>query len=156
MRSSSEVFYEREDDSNFASAGDLCGCGLREGANVGGGTVSTGLRGRLLTRGAGKPLARTEVSIDLIEGKNVRETYATGSGRNIFVRRVGGGAVQLLAKRRGYVSQSYKGHGEYFTAIVVGPGLKSEDVRFAMTAGGSIVGHVWTSAAIRWAVDACC
>ena len=91
---------------------------------------------------SGKPLARTEVSIDLIEGKNVRETYATGADGTFAFEGLAAGRYRLSAKRRGYVSQSYKGHGEYFTAIVVGPGLKSEDVRFAMTAGGSIVGHV--------------
>jgi hypothetical protein len=90
----------------------------------------------------GRALARTEVSIDLIEGKNVRETYATGADGTFVFEGLAAGRYQLSAKRRGYVSQSYKGHREYFTAIVVGPGLKSEDVRFAMTAGGSIVGHV--------------
>ena len=104
--------------------------------------MSYRIAGTAVDARSGKPLARTEVSIDLIEGKNVRETYATGADGTFSFEGLAAGRYQLSAKRRGYVSQSYKGRGEYFTAIVVGPGLKSEDVRFAMTAGGSIVGHV--------------
>jgi hypothetical protein len=91
---------------------------------------------------SGKPVARAEVSIDLIEGKNSHETYATGADGAFSFEGLAAGRYQLSAKRRGYVSQSYQGHGKLFTAIVIGPGMKTENVRFAMTAGGSIVGHV--------------
>jgi hypothetical protein len=116
-------------------------------------TASTGAKGQTSRGGyriagtavdarTGKPLARTEVSIDVVEGKNARETCATGADGTFSFEGLASGRYQLSAKRRGYVSQSYKGHEEFFTAIVVGPESKSEDVRFAMTAGGSIVGHV--------------
>ena len=117
-------------------------CAASGGAK--GQTSSGGYRisGTAVDARSGKPLARTEVSIEVVEGKSTRETYATGADGVFLFEGLAAGRYQLSAKRRGYVSQSYKGHGECFTAIVVGPGLKSEDLRFAMTAGGSILGHV--------------
>lgn len=100
------------------------------------------IAGTALDATSGRPVARAEVSIDLIEGKNSHETYATGADGAFSFEGLAAGRYQLSAKRRGYVSQSYQGHGELFTAIVVGPGMKTESVRFAMTVGGSIVGHV--------------
>ena len=49
----------------------------------------------------GNALARTEVSIDLIEGKNVRETYATGADGTFAFEGLAAGRYQLSAKRRG-------------------------------------------------------
>ena len=96
-------------------------------------------------RRAASRLALTEVTIGLIEGKNLRETYATGDGREDF---------RLRDCRRGDTSCRRNGAGmwrrvtkvtvnDYWAAIVVGPGLKSEDLRFAMSAGASIAGHVF-------------
>ena len=100
------------------------------------------IAGMVVDETSGKPLGQTEVTIGLIEGKNLRETYATGTDGRFLFEGLPAGKYQLSARRRGYVAQSYKGHDDYWSAIVVGPGLKSDDVRFAMTAGASIVGHV--------------
>ncbi len=90
----------------------------------------------------GQPLARAEVSIESEDGKKTREAYATGTDGRFSFEGLAPGRYTLLAGRRGYVKQAYKGHEQYSTAIVVGPGLKTDDLRFAMTLGGSIGGQV--------------
>ncbi len=101
------------------------------------------IAGMMVDGASGRPLSLTEVTIGGFEGTNLRETYATGSDGRFSFEGLPAGKYQLSAKRRGYVAQSYKSHGDYWAAIVVGPGRKSDDVRFAMTAGASIVGHVF-------------
>ena len=92
---------------------------------------------------SGRPLGVTEVTIGLIVGKNLHAAYATGADGKFSFEGLPAGRYQLSVKRRGYAPQSYKGHDEYWSAIVVGPGLKSEDLRFAMSAGASIAGRVF-------------
>ena len=101
------------------------------------------IAGTVVDGASGKPLALTEVTIGLIEGKSLRETYATGADGRFSFEGLPAGKYQISVRRRGYVAQSYKGHDDYWAAIVVGPGQNSDDVRFTMTAGASIGGHVF-------------
>jgi hypothetical protein len=101
------------------------------------------IAGMVVDTASGRPLGLTEVTIALIEGKNLHATYAAGTDGKFSFEGLPAGRYQLSAKRRGYVAQSYKGHDEYMSAIVIGPGLKSEDLRFAMSAGASIAGLVF-------------
>jgi protocatechuate 3,4-dioxygenase beta subunit len=91
---------------------------------------------------SGQPLARAEVSIESQDGKKVQEAYATGTDGRFSFEGLTAGRYTLLAGRRGYVKQAYKGHEQYSTAIVVGPGLKTDELRFAMKLGASIAGQV--------------
>jgi hypothetical protein len=91
---------------------------------------------------SGQPLARAEISIESQEGKKVKEAYATGTDGRFMFEGLAAGRYTLLAGRRGYVKRAYKGHEGYSTAIVVGPGLKTDALRFAMTQGASISGQV--------------
>jgi hypothetical protein len=92
---------------------------------------------------SGQPLARVEVSIELQEDKKVHEAYTTGTDGRFSFEGLAAGRYVLVAGRRGYVKQTYKFHeGGLSTAIVVGEGLKTDQIRIAMKLGGSIVGQV--------------
>ena len=91
---------------------------------------------------SGQPLGRAEISIESQEDKKVHEAYATGNDGRFSFEGLTAGRYTLLAGRRGYVKQAYKGHDRYSTAIVVGQGLATDQIRFAMTQGGSIAGQV--------------
>jgi hypothetical protein len=52
------------------------------------------------------------------------------------------GKYALEATHRGYIGGGYQQHSVYFTAIVTGPGLASQDLRFALTPYGSMSGAV--------------
>jgi Carboxypeptidase regulatory-like domain len=101
------------------------------------------IAGMVVDGASGRPLGQAEVTIGLIEGKNLRQTNATGMDGRFSFEGLSAGRYQLSARRRGYVAQSYKEHDDYWSAIVVGPGLKSDEVKFAMTAGASIAGRVF-------------
>ncbi|MBV9887622.1 MAG: carboxypeptidase regulatory-like domain-containing protein [Acidobacteria bacterium] len=107
-------------------------------------TTSAGYRiaGIALDAVSGQPLARTEVSIESQEDKKMHEAYTTGTDGRFSFDGLPAGRYVLMAGRRGYVKQVYKFHEGYSTAIVVGPGLKTDEVRFAMTLGSSFTGQV--------------
>src|SRR5579863_2998907 len=115
------------------------------GANVvadGQTTVATGnagyrIAGIAVDAVTGQPLARAEVSIESQDGKKTQEAYARGIDGRFSFEGLTAGRYALLAGRRGYVQQAYKGNEQYSTAIVVGPGLKTDELRFAMTPGRS-------------------
>jgi protocatechuate 3,4-dioxygenase beta subunit len=100
------------------------------------------IAGAAVDAGSGQPLARAEITIESQEGTKVKEAYATGTDGRFSFEGLAPGRYTLLAERRGYVKQAYKAHERYSTAIVVGPGLKTDALRFAMTLGGSITGQV--------------
>jgi Carboxypeptidase regulatory-like domain len=124
----------------LASSAGWVGSRSQTPAKAGG---SYRIAGTVVDGASGRPLGMTEVTIDLIEGKNQRETHATGADGRFSFEGLQAGKYQISARRRGYVAQSYKGHGDYWAAIVVGSGQNSDDVRFAMTAGALIRGHVF-------------
>ena len=100
------------------------------------------IAGTAVDAASGRPLGRVEVTIGLIAGKPLRQTYATGADGRFSFEGLPAGRYELSAKRRGYVEQKYKGHEDYWSAIVAGPGLETDEIRFAMTAGASLTGHV--------------
>jgi Carboxypeptidase regulatory-like domain len=91
---------------------------------------------------SGQPLGRAEITIESQEDKKIHEAYATGNDGRFSFDGLAAGRYTLLAGRRGYVKQTYKGHDRYSTAIVVGQGLATDQIRFAMMQGGSIAGQV--------------
>ena len=48
----------------------------------------------------------------------------------------------LSARRRGYLAQNYQQHETFTTAIVVGPGLETENLRFRLAPAAKISGQV--------------
>ena len=55
--------------------------------------------GTVVDGASGKPLSLTEVTIGLIEGKSLRETYATGEDGRFSFEGLPAGKYQLSAKR---------------------------------------------------------
>jgi hypothetical protein len=100
------------------------------------------IAGTAVDAASGRPLGRVEVTIGLIAGEPLRQTYSTGADGRFLFDGLPAGRYELSARRRGYVEQKYRGHENYWSAIVTGPGLRTDEIRFAMTAGASITGHV--------------
>ena len=116
--------------------------GIAEAQTSGAARGGYRIAGTAVDAASGRPLGRVEVTIGLIAGMPLRQTYATGADGRFLFEGVPAGRYELSAKRRGYVEQKYKGHEDYSTAIVAGPGLRTDEIRFAITAGASITGHV--------------
>ena len=92
----------------------------------------------------GSPLDRAEVTLATPgeNGTDLAEAITTETGAFRFDR-LPAGKYALQASRRGYLSAGYQEHdGGYFTAIVTGPNLDAQDLRFELTPYGAISGTI--------------
>lgn len=80
----------------------------------------------------GAPLDRAEVTLSTTgEQETQIAEVITGEGGGFRFDHLDAGKYALAASRRGYIAASYQEHeGGYSTAIVTGPGLASEGLRF--------------------------
>lgn len=108
-------------------------------AASGGWTIS----GVVVSATTGAPLDRTEVTLSTTgsDGTQLAETSTTETGRFRFDG-VQTGKYALAAARRGYLPSNYQEHEGYFTAIVTGPNLETQNLRMELTPYGAISGTV--------------
>ena len=100
------------------------------------------ISGTVVDAMTGQPLAHAQVSI---VAQGIRDsgqfTVTEEDGRFVF-ENLAPGQYPLHARRRGYLQQLYKEHDQFSTAIIVGPELHSEDLRFELRPDASISGQV--------------
>ena len=101
------------------------------------------ISGKVVDAHTGAALARCSVQIaDVKERSESRNVTSSDAGAFSFDG-LPVGKYRLVAQRRGYMALAYEQHGEYSTAIAVGPGLASTDLIFKfLTAEGVIAGTV--------------
>jgi hypothetical protein len=97
---------------------------------------------------SGHPIANATMSLESVadinggsQGDDEAATLSDGDGRFAFENREAGQYV-LWATRKGYVAERYKQHGTFSTGIVLGEGLRADDLRFEMTPDASIIGQI--------------
>jgi len=104
--------------------------------------MSFRISGTVVDGMTGQPLAHTQVSI---AAEGIRDsgqfTVTEEDGRFVF-ENLAPGHYSLFARRRGYLQQFYKQHDQFSTAIIVGPELHTENLRFEMRPDASISGQV--------------
>ncbi len=106
------------------------------------------ISGRVVDAVSGQPLGRASVSISVSATPDApasldssRVELTDPEGRFVFAG-VAPGKYSLSAHRRGYFPQMYQQHESFTTAIVVGPGLESENLVFGLRRSASISGEV--------------
>ncbi len=106
------------------------------------------ISGRVFDAITGQPLARASVDINPANSPNTpnppdsgRVEIADAEGSFAFAG-VPPGKYVLSARHRGYLPQMYQQHEGFTTAIVVGPGLESENLIFGLRPGASISGDI--------------
>lgn len=90
----------------------------------------------------GDPLPGIELSIAMGHSENPLATVITGADGSFRFDNLSVGKYPLMAKGRGYPRQGYEEHLAFFTAIVTGPGLKSENLIFRLKHDAAISGTV--------------
>jgi protocatechuate 3,4-dioxygenase beta subunit len=106
------------------------------------------ISGRVIDAITGQPLARASVTINPSNSPNTPNPPDSGrveitDAEGVFAfADVPPGKYVLSARHRGYVAQMYQQHESFHTAIVVGPGLESENLIFGLRPGASITGVV--------------
>ena len=100
------------------------------------------ITGTVVNATSGQPLADTLVEIGVAQKQDAVESVETdASGRFVF-ERLAPAKYWLVGERQGFLRQGYNEHSNFFTAIVVGSGLQSEDLVFRLRADASISGTV--------------
>ena len=127
----------------FAAAAPGLASQTAGGAAMRAGVESWSISGTVVSATTGAPLDRAEVTLGTT-GTNGTDLAATVTGDDGAFRFDGlaAGKYALQASRRGYITGSYEDHGGYFTAIVTGPGLDSQGLRFELMPYGVIDGTV--------------
>jgi len=97
---------------------------------------------------SGQPLARASVSMDVspAAGSSAllesNRTAVTDTEGKFAFPGVPPGKYVLSARRRGYFPQMYQQHESFTTAIIVGPGLDTENLTFRLHPAASVSGDV--------------
>ncbi len=106
------------------------------------------ISGRVIDADSGQPLARAFVEINLSNSlgppnaQDSARVEVTGTDGTFVFTDVLPGKYVLSARRRGYIEQTFQQHETFTTAIVVGPGLDSENLIFGLPPAASISGNV--------------
>jgi hypothetical protein len=101
------------------------------------------ISGKTVDAVSGQMLAGAEVSISKAEQRDsvLQKMLTTDDGGFSFAG-LEPGKYLLVGQRNGFSQQSYEQHGVFSSAVVVGPGLASENLVFRLRPDGRIVGRV--------------
>jgi Carboxypeptidase regulatory-like domain len=100
------------------------------------------ISGTVVDAMSGAVLAHALVSINAQGVRDSSRSMETGGDGRFVFENLPAGRYGLLAKRRGYLQQFYKQHEQFSTAIVVGPELSTENLRFEMRPQASLSGQI--------------
>lgn len=101
------------------------------------------ISGKTVNAVTGQVLAGAEVSISKAEQlDSVLQRMLTNDDGSFSLAGLEPGKYLLVGQRNGFSRQSYDQHGPFSSAVVVGPGLISENLVFRLRPDGRIVGKV--------------
>ena len=98
--------------------------------------------GTIVDAASGQPLAGALVSLAPTDDRDAGNSALTGDDGRFAFENVAPGHYVLAAGRKGYVQQLYKEHDQFSTAIVVGPDLVTDNLRFELRRDASISGQM--------------
>ena len=98
------------------------------------------MAGTVVGAPGGQAVAGAEVSIFVAASNQVEQRFVTSSDGRFVFGKLKPGKYLLMAAKNGYPQQPYQAHGQYSTAVAVGPGLISEGLLFEIHPGATITG----------------
>jgi Carboxypeptidase regulatory-like domain len=106
--------------------------------------VGSGYRisGTVVSGNGGGPLSGTKVQIAPTTNLQAVRQYVTGEDGQFVFEKLPPAKYALTAARHGFREQAFNEHGNYSTAIAVGPNLNSENLVFRLNADAEIFGKV--------------
>jgi hypothetical protein len=99
------------------------------------------IAGTVANAKTGDPLARARVTIREAKNRENTESMLT-SDNGRFEFRVNPGKFSLEGSKHGYISSGYDQHDQYWTAIVTGAGLDTENLLFRLPPSAVLSGKV--------------
>lgn len=97
--------------------------------------------GIVLQRGSNQPLKHVQVALASVEHRDRQLFFVTPPNGQFVFSGLAPGKYSLIAQLHGF-TQFFRGNEDYSTAIVVGPALDSEHIRFIVDAPAAISGTV--------------
>jgi hypothetical protein len=92
---------------------------------------------------SGEPIPQAEVTLNM-QGQGVPpQTITVDSGGNFAFSGLSAGRYTLSASHRGFSTQSYLQHAQYFSALVVGADFDTSHIVLRLSPLGTITGHVY-------------
>ena len=131
--------------SLFGWFGQVCGQGSPTPAPAVPATQASGsfrMSGTVVDGMSGQRLSGAQVTIGASGIPDSTRMAASDEEGGFTFENLAPGKYVLSARRRGYVPQMYQQHELFSTAVVVGAGLNSENLRFELRPGASISGDV--------------
>ena len=100
------------------------------------------ISGTVVSAATGTPLAQTRVT--LIDTNNSRNAASllTGEGGRFTFPRLGPGKYSLQGSRRGYLTSGYQQHEQFWSAIVTGEELETENLQLRLMPAAVLSGKV--------------
>jgi hypothetical protein len=100
------------------------------------------ISGTVVAGNTGKPLKHVHVMIISVANQKLRASCITGEDGRFTFSNLPPAKFSFIAERQGGIIESFHQDGNYSTAIVTGPGLKTESLMFPLTTLGSISGSI--------------
>jgi len=100
------------------------------------------ISGTVLDAVGGGVLPDIEVSIALNQAESLQQTVTTGPDGRFEFDGLAAAKYAMTARGRGYRQQGFEEHEGFFTGIVTGPGMISEDLQFRLKPEAAISGTV--------------
>ena len=90
----------------------------------------------------GQPLSQAQVFLTAQGVRDAEQFVMTWEDGHFAFENLAPGHYALFARHKGYLQQLYKQHAQFSTAIIVGPDLITENLRFDLRPTASISGEV--------------
>jgi hypothetical protein len=90
----------------------------------------------------GQPLAHAQLFLASPKLPDSPRIATAGDDGRFTFENLAPGTYPLSARHRGYIQQSYKQHESFSTAIIVGPDLHTENLRFELRRTASVSGQI--------------
>ena len=106
--------------------------GQQPGSSTTTAAQSSHISGKVVDGRSGQALARCVVEITPTDNHGPSVSFETGDDGRFDFGGVAFGKYELSAAKRGYLTQSYQQHEDFWTAIAVGPDRISDDLLFRL------------------------
>ncbi len=100
------------------------------------------ISGTVVNAATGQSLADAVIEIGLAQKQDAAQRVETDESGRFAFEELSPAKYWLVGERRGFMRQGFNEHSGFFTAIVVGPGLRSEGLVFRLRPDASISGTV--------------
>jgi len=100
------------------------------------------ISGTVVSAATGSPLAQTRVTLtDTVNSRNAASLLTGDDGRFAF-RQLGPGKYSLQGSRRGYLISGYQQHGQFWSAIVTGEEVETQNLVLRLMPAAVLSGKV--------------